>query len=107
MAEGGSNDNGDDDVADGCDGKRKVGSGDKADGDGGDDDNNGGVVDNDADGGGGGKGNGDGRVDGNDVFDTKGDDEVDDGDDQIKSVASDLTECNRSLKMEIRLGLWR
>ena len=103
VAEGCSNKGGDDDAANGGDGKKRVRSDDKADGDGSDDNNNGGI-DDDADDGGG-KGNDDGRADGNDVFGTKDNDEVDNGDKQIESMAGDLTGCSRSLKIEMRLGL--
>ena len=57
--------------------------------------------------GGGGNSNDDSGVDGNDVFDTKGGDEADDGDGQTESVASDYAECNGSSKLEMRVGVTR
>ena len=127
MAEGDSNDGGDD-------GKRKVGCDGEADDADGDDnngcvDNNGGVdindgndtndgdcmsktdCNDDADGGGG-NSHDDGSVCGNGIFgkwcvDGKDGDEVDDGGEQTESVASDLAECNGSSKMEMRVGVMR
>ena len=113
----------------GSDGKRTVGCGGKADGDGNDNDNGGvyyncGVDINDGneangsddmsqtncdDGldGGSGNNNDDGSVDGNDAFDVKGGDKADNGDEQTQSATSDLVKCNGSYKMEMRVGVMR
>ena len=135
MAEGGSNDGGDDDDADGSIDKWKVGCESEEDDDAGDDNDNGGVnedgrVDindgNDANGGdsmskahcdddtdgGGGYSNDDGCVDGNGTFgkrcvDGKSGVDVDDGDEQTESVAGDLAECNGSSEMEMIVGVMR
>ena len=53
--------------------------------------------------GGGGKTIDDGGVDDNGVFYTKGGDETLDVDEQTENVAGDLTKCNRSSKMEMRM----
>ena len=133
MAEGGSNDGGDDNDVAGGDGKRKVGCEGEVDDDG-DDNDNGGVDDdsgvdnndgNDAKGGdsisktvrdddganGGGSNSNDFRsVDWKGIFgkwcvDGKSSDEADDCDEQTESVAGDLTECNGTSKMEMRVGV--
>ena len=81
MNGGGSIDESDDNI-DGGDCKSKFDCGDEKGGDGG--------ISNDDDG-----------VDGDDGFDTKG------GEERTETATDDFLECNRSSKMEMRVGLIR
>ena len=99
MAEGGGNNGGYDNTGNN-DGKRKVGCEGEVDDDDGDDNDNGGVEIDD--------GNDANRDDG--TSKTNCDDDADGGDgnsnnEQTESVAGNLAECNRSSKMEMRVGV--